>query len=130
MIISHTHRFIFFRNGKTGTTSIDKALQKYQEGEEYNISSIGLFYKAHVPPALVRSMLPKQIWSSYFKFSFVRNPWDWIASQWAYNFDVLPRLARRNHGIIKKIKNILDGQGNIYKPNPRTQVGVDEIDKL
>lgn len=85
MILSHRHKFIFFCNGKTGSTSIEAALRPYQEGADYDFSSAGLFPKAHVPPAILRGCLPERVWREYFKFVFVRNPWDWFVSSWHYN---------------------------------------------
>jgi hypothetical protein len=85
MILSHRYKFIFFCNGRTGSTSIEHALAKFQEGAEYNIGAPGLFVATHVPPATLQGLLPVQVWSDYFKFVFVRNPWDWVLSQWAHN---------------------------------------------
>lgn len=95
MIISHEHKFILFCNPKTGSTSLEKTLEKYQEGEEFNqgirqfsnaSSSSMLFPNKHIPPLLLKAWLPQEIWDSYFKFVFVRNPWDWVVSEWKYHF--------------------------------------------
>jgi hypothetical protein len=86
MIISHRHRFIFFCNGKTGTTSIEQSLGHLNEGERYAFAAKGLFMQKHVPPVLLRACLPEETWRRYFKFVFVRNPFDWCVSQWSYNF--------------------------------------------
>lgn len=95
MIISHQYKFILFCNPKTGSTSLEKTLEKYQEGEEFNrgikqicsnkYSSV-LFPNKHIPPLMLKAWLPKEIWDSYFKFVFVRNPWDWVVSEWKYHF--------------------------------------------
>jgi hypothetical protein len=88
MIISRKHKFIFFANGKTGTSSIEKNLNQYQEGEEYDFAVPGLFSKKHIPPVFVKSCMTDSEWENYFKFVFVRNPWDWFVSQWKYNFSL------------------------------------------
>ena len=99
MILSHDHKFIFICNGKTGSTSIEKALAFAQQGEEYNIGVPGLFVAKHVPPAILKATLPEAIWNEYFKFVFVRNPWDYFVSNWRFNIVEQPyrkeRWARR-----------------------------------
>jgi hypothetical protein len=93
MILSHRHRFIFFCNGKTGTTSIEHVLEPYNEGKAYAFRALGLFTDKHIPAAILRGCLPGAVWSSYFKFVFVRNPFDWFVSQWKHNFK--PRKPAR-----------------------------------
>jgi hypothetical protein len=88
MILSHRHKFIFFCNGKTGTTSIEARLERLDEGRRYAFDAPGLFIAKHIPPSIVRGMLPAETWSAYFKFVFVRNPFAWVVSQWKYNFKV------------------------------------------
>lgn len=86
MIVSHTHKFIFFSSSKVGTTSMENALGPYQEGAEYQFGSeTDLFIPKHIPPAMVRGAFPEKLWNEYFKVVFVRNPWDWFVSQWFYN---------------------------------------------
>jgi hypothetical protein len=83
MILSHTHKFIFICGNKVGTTSMEHALLPLQDGAEYEVSN-GLYVARHIPPAVLRGLLPSQIWDQYFKFVFVRNPWDWFVSQWFF----------------------------------------------
>ena len=85
MILSHKHKFIFICNGKTGTTSIEKQLMKYQEGAEYEVTVPGLYVGRHIPAAALRPQLPPEIWDGYFKFGFVRNPYDWFVSVYFWN---------------------------------------------
>lgn len=86
MIVSHTHRFIFFSSSKVGTTSMENVLEPYQEGAEYQFGSAAdLFIPKHIPPAMVKGAFPERLWDQYFKVVFVRNPWDWFVSQWFYN---------------------------------------------
>lgn len=85
MILSHTHRFIFICSSKVGTTSMEQVLAPLQEGAAYEFDAPNLFPAKHVPPAMLRAALPVNVWDEYFKFVFVRNPWDWFVSQWCYN---------------------------------------------
>jgi Sulfotransferase family len=94
MIISHSHRFIFIKSLKTAGTSIEAALSNSCSGSdvvtplgdyEFNRDETGAWvhksmnegsYLQHDNALTVRGSLPPQIWSSYFKFSITRNPWD------------------------------------------------------
>lgn len=95
MILSHKHEFIFLRNGRTGTTSIQAALGEYHEGGAYEADVPGLYVGGHVPPAVLRGMLGPAIWEQYFKFCFVRNPWDWFVSQYFWNWGPDPISKRK-----------------------------------
>jgi len=95
MILSHQHQFIFFCNPKTGSTSVEKSLTPYQEGQEFNCGlrqfedrflTKVLFQNKHLPPAMLKAWLPQETWNNYYKFVFVRNPWDWFVSEWKYHF--------------------------------------------
>ncbi len=86
MIISHRHKFIFICNGKTGTTSIERGLDGYDESVDMNHGSPGLWDGKHMPASVAKAMLPKAVWDSYYKFLFVRNPYDWFVSAYRHNF--------------------------------------------
>ena len=86
MIISHKHKFIFICNGKTGTTSIERGLQGLDESVDMNNGAAGLWDNKHMPAAAARAFLPEAVWQHYFKFAFVRNPYDWCVSQFKHNF--------------------------------------------
>lgn len=97
MILSHRLRFIFFCNGKTGTTSIERNLAHLNEGQRYAFAVKGLFIEKHIPPIMLKACLPREMWAAYFKFVFVRNPFDWIVSQWNWNFNVKFRALPEGH---------------------------------
>ncbi len=99
MILSHEKRFIFIANGKTGTSSIEKVLNPYQEGEEYNFGVKNLFKSPHIPPTLLKACLKEQVLDEYFKFVFFRNPWDWFVSQWKYNFIVRKKVPMHHFAL-------------------------------
>lgn len=120
MILSHKHKFIFISNGKTGSTSIENALSKYQEGEYLNLAIPDLFTKGHIPAVLLKQLVKKEIWNNYFKFSFVRNPWDWVVSQYFYNFHEKPQKDQT-----KKSKH-----SNSPSTEDKTCLTTDDIYKL
>jgi hypothetical protein len=95
MIISHRHRFIFAAVPKTGTHSVRQALRE-QLGEE-DIEQVGLFVNkrfpwpelaatqhGHLPLRQVRPFLGEEAFGGYFKFAFVRNPFDRFVSYCAF----------------------------------------------
>jgi hypothetical protein len=96
-MISDTHKFIFIHVNKTGGTSIEKAFDPDADHRDvqHKHASVG-FYKQTFPDQF----------RTYFKFAFVRNPWDWLVSRyhWSknrqhlfdYSFDeFLRRLKKR-----------------------------------
>lgn len=95
MILSHLHRFIFVAVPKTGTHSVRQALRE-QMGDD-DLEQVGLFVNKRFPmPELARiqhghitlrqvePFLSKEDFAGYFKFGFVRNPFDRFVSYCAF----------------------------------------------
>ena len=95
MIISHRHRFVFVAVPKTGTHSVRQALRE-QLGPE-DEEQVGLFVNKRLPDprlaavghghlglAQVRPYLGDEAFAAYFKFAFVRNPFDRFVSYCAF----------------------------------------------
>lgn len=116
MILSHSKKFIFIHIYKVAGTSIRKVLQPYSDSPKDNLSLIkkvkfglgGRFHflsqwsMDHLKASEIKSFLPDEIWRDYFKFSFVRNPWDWQVS--LYHF-MLQDENHHQHKLINKMKN-------------------------
>ncbi len=77
MIISKSHRFIFVAVPKTGTSSIENALQSYS-------AKITRRFNKHATSRKLIRDLPEGMWDDYYKFAFVRNPYDRIESWYFY----------------------------------------------
>ena len=87
MIVSHRHRFIFFAVPRTGTHAVRAALQPFlgpedwqQEALERQVRSplpaLRRMRHGHITLRQARPHLPEAVRRTYFKFAFVRNPYD------------------------------------------------------
>lgn len=113
MIVSHLHRFIFAAIPKTGTHSVRQALREHLGPDD--IEQVGLFVNkrfpfdelaqikhGHLSLQQVRPFLGEEAFNDYFKFAFVRNPFDRFVSYCAFmtrtndNFARDPKTVMRN----------------------------------
>lgn len=108
MLISHKQRFIFLKTIKTASTSTEVLFQTFcippkQAPEDWEgwhatdeiISDYGIVgerinsadtstYFNHMSAEQIITAAGKDLWSSYFKFANVRNPWDKVVSHFFY----------------------------------------------
>tara|TARA_A100001015_G_scaffold74947_1_gene83181 strand:+ start:1094 stop:2683 length:1590 start_codon:yes stop_codon:yes gene_type:complete len=95
MIISHKHKFIFVRPRKTAGTTMQNVLSKicgeddiitsgYDEGNRNIDKSC---WDGHPHPHLwdIKNLVGNDIWNDYYKFTFVRNPFDITVSRFFWN---------------------------------------------
>lgn len=87
MIFSENKKFIFIHIPKTGGTSVKTALKRVSLKEnvvplKYKTTSSQI--RKHDVAIRVRDILNEKIWKSYYKFAFVRNPFDWVVSLYHY----------------------------------------------
>jgi hypothetical protein len=89
MPVCHERSFVFVHVPKTGGTSLRQAmhdahLELEWEGETTvdHQRRYGIFrpWLHHIGASDLRRILGPSIWTTYFKFSFVRNPWDRLVS--------------------------------------------------
>ena len=71
-MISHDYKFIFVKINKTAGTSVANTLK----GSDPNCNEAG--------HSTIRELTPDQRVRDYFKFTFVRNPWDRLVSIYYY----------------------------------------------
>ena len=75
-MISHKHKFLFIHIPRTGGSSLESQFN-YKENKEKN---------KHWTLNDWKSTLDPEIFDQYFKFSFVRNSWDFIISKYKCNW--------------------------------------------
>ncbi|HEX8527547.1 sulfotransferase family 2 domain-containing protein [Allosphingosinicella sp.] len=112
MIVSHKHRFIFVAVPKTGTHSVREALREHLGPDD--LEQVRLFVEKKFPfPELarighghisfeqVRPFLGEEAFTSYFKFAFVRNPFDRFVSYCAFATSREGSFARDPKGVMR-----------------------------
>jgi hypothetical protein len=72
MLISHKHKFIFIHIQKTAGTSISSALNPFCEETYPSIK--------HWSAVKIKQKFGSDIWNEYFKFTFIRNPYERLLS--------------------------------------------------
>ena len=114
MIVSHQHRFVFVAIPKTGTHSVRQALRAHLGPDD--IEQVGLFVNkrfpfdalaqiqhGHLSLEQVRPFLGEQAFADYFKFAFVRNPFDRFVSYCAFMTRANDAFARDPRAVMRHI---------------------------
>ena len=106
LIISHKHKFIFFAVPKTATHTIRQALTPHMGEEDWEqqvlfgqdralpIPEIAALNHGHISVTQIQPHLSDEVWGSYFKFGFVRNPFDRYVSTCFFLHRDTPNFAR------------------------------------
>jgi hypothetical protein len=126
MLISYSQKFIFLHNYKVAGSSVKRALAPYSVQNPsawHNLNSF--FGERSVPLARIlnslngslniasrldhhsnakdsEGFLPDDVWGNYYKFGFVRNPWDWQVSM--YHF-MRTKKDHFQHKLVSRFKN-------------------------
>ncbi len=143
MLINHKHKFIFIHVYKVAGTSVVNALEndsypRYVPVEvrptltkflrRFHLSS-SFPVRVHSKAKEIRAKLDPDVYNNYFKFAFVRNPWDWQVSLYEYarqyrshpqnklmssfqNFDEYIRWRVREEATLQK-DFLTDDSGNL-----------------
>jgi hypothetical protein len=131
MLISYTHKFIFFHVAKVGGLSIRKALEPYaQLPEKFRIKRPPKFSRGkpnplyemwentvlHAKSRDAAKELSQEIYNKFYKFAFVRNPWDWQVSM--YHF-ILKETTHIRHELVTSMSGFEEYlEWVISTPNP------------
>jgi len=96
MLLSVSHRFIFIHVNKVAGSSMKHALAQFDRRPSTSPlnklkSKLHLardyrkrFYPVHTYASQLQRELPAEVYNEFFKFAFVRNPWDWLVSTYNY----------------------------------------------
>ena len=90
MIISHKYKYIFICPRKVASSSVEYNLVKtcgeqdiitrVPQGLENVKAKVEKRFNAHPLPSSIKEYVGKDVWKSYFKFTIVRNPYDFVVS--------------------------------------------------
>ncbi len=120
MLISHDRSFIFFHVAKVAGLSLREALNPYTiEPEKFKIrrpikivdGKINPLYViwdstlTHATALSTQKEFGDLIFQAYFKFAFVRNPWDWQVSM--YHF-ILKETEHIHHQRVKAMSGFAE----------------------
>ena len=75
-MISHKHKCIFIHIPSTSGTSIEKVFNEPVDEITDDTS------KKHWNASKTYEFVGETVWNDYFKFTIVRNPWDWVVSHY------------------------------------------------
>ena len=95
-MISHKHKFIFTHVPKAAGTTIRVSMH-----HEYD----QLHNPHHMPMFQIKKSLPKEIFQTYFKFAFVRNPYARQVSLWEYSHKIVNIYKKADKKRQKKLEN-------------------------
>jgi hypothetical protein len=130
MIVSTKHQFVFVGINKTGTTSVEAMLSPYRSRIFQKYLRIRHRQKNHDRPAfkhlpanMARSLIGRSRWDRYFTFTFVRNPWARVLSEYSRH--------RHDYGSNDTLKDgftrwVLDGGNWLARENTMASFVKDE----
>ena len=114
MILSHRHKFIFTAIPKTGTHAVRRALREHLGPEDQE--QVGLFVEkrfdhealaaikhGHITLAQLRPHLAADVFAGYYKFAFVRNPFDRFVSYCAFMTRDKGEFERNPRGVMRHL---------------------------
>lgn len=130
MLISYSHKFIFFHVAKVAGTSIREALKDYsRDPDKFKIARppkmLGdkpnplyeMWFNSfwHAKAREAKKHLPLEVYRDFYKFAFVRNPWDWQVSM--YNFMIKEKIYEDKRSWVT-FEEYLDWVAVTKKPYP------------
>lgn len=112
MIVSNRHRFIFAAVPKTGTHSVRHALREHMGPDDHEQARLFVEKKfpwpelaamghGHISLAELRPVIGEESFASYFKFAFVRNPFDRFISYCAFATSQQGTFQRDPQGVMR-----------------------------
>jgi hypothetical protein len=112
MLISDSHKFIFLRMRKVASTSMKTILlplclprppgrlAHLKSRAKLELDYHKYVFRAHDDIRAAQKRMPAESFKRYFKFAFVRNPWDRLVSEYEF---LLERPTHGRHARVKKL---------------------------
>ena len=125
MLISDSHKFIYLRMRKVASTSMRDILRPLcipiPKGRLAHLKSRARLewdyhryvFRSHDDILSAKYRMPEELFTSYFKFAFVRNPWARLVSEYEF------LLKRPKHGRHARVKKMSDFSEFIQMQIPR-----------
>jgi hypothetical protein len=115
MLISYSHKFLFVHVWKAAGTSIRESLRPF--GHDPSKTPANRFLRAcrlgwtwpaskskvfdsHISARELRDRLPRGVFRKFFKFGFVRNPWELLVSRYHY---ILQTPTHPRHSVVASL---------------------------
>ena len=102
-MVSESKRFVFVHIPRTGGTQVEAGLSEYGKVLQGRPNFDSIHFK-HATAAHLRAMMGAAF-DTYFRFTIVRNPWDWVVSNYTFNRGLhmpfvagTPYLHKRENG--------------------------------
>lgn len=137
MIVSHKHKFIFAAVPKTGTHSVRQALRAHMGPDdieqarlfvekEFPIPELAALKHGHLSFEQVRPFLGEDVFGSYLKFAFVRNPFDRFVSYCAFATSREGSFVRDPKGVMRHFLFVAPPHNHIiFRPQHSFLTGPD-----
>jgi len=123
MYVSHKKKIIFLAVPKTASASIRSSLIKLAGPNEKSVLNNLQHYDDHVCPDILIEALRKDVnflgWKKYFKFVFVRNPWDREVSLYNYRIKTIEVFKKMGYKKLTPMqKSFFDFNKKFVKNHP------------
>lgn len=147
MIISGLHKFVFAAIPKTGTHSIRRALREHMGPQD--MEQVGLFVQrslpvpdlarighGHISLAQLRPYVKAEEFNAFFKFAFVRNPFDRFVSYASFitreagHFDRDPKRVMRHFVANPPMEHILFRPQHEFITDERGELLTDYVGRV
>jgi hypothetical protein len=125
MLISDSHQFIFVQMRKAASSSIQSQLSPYvlprPVGRWAHLKSRARLewdyrkyvFRTHDDILAARRRMPAEKFQAYFKFAFVRNPWERLVSEYEYI------RSRPDHGRHRRVMRLGSFEAFVRMQIPR-----------
>jgi hypothetical protein len=136
MIVSKLHKFIFVAIPKTGTHAVRQALREHMGPEDmeqvrlftekrFPIPELAQLQHGHLSLKQLRPFLEPGEFDSFFKFAFVRNPFDRFVSYCAFITRMEGHFERDPQGVMRHYLAHPPLQHILFRPQHEFLTGED-----